>query len=131
MKLKYTTKETFTDITDDIKVPKNASFVHISSKHTTAGIRIMENEIALKRDMERFLDRVVPEDDYYAHDIIELRNVSPEERKNGFSHLRFLFFNTSELIPVKDSKLDLGKWQRVFLVELDPYREREVNINYI
>ena len=121
----------FTDITDDIKIPEGAKFAHIQSKHTTAAVRVMENETALKYDMERFLKTIIPENGYYAHDIVEMRNVPPDERKNGFSHLRFLFFNTSEFIPIEDGKLSLGKWQRVFLVELDPFREREIQITFI
>lgn len=131
MELKYSTKETFTDITKDIVIPKDAKFVHVMSKHTTAAIRIMENEVALKADMEKMMKKLFPKDGFYAHDIIALRDVPPEERLNGYSHLRTLFFNTSEFIPVKDGKLDIGKWQSVFLVELDPFRDREVVINYL
>ncbi len=130
-KLKYATKETFTDITDDIKIPVGAKFAHVMSKHTTAAIRIMENDIALKYDLERLLKKFAPQDEYYAHDIVELRDVPPDERRNGHSHLRFLLFNTSEFIPIENGKLSLGKWQRVFLVELDPFRDREVEIRYL
>ena len=41
------------------------------------------------------------------------------------------FFNSSENIPVKNSKLLLGKWKRVFFVELDPMRERELILTFI
>ena len=133
MKLKYDTNQTFVDITDDIQIPKGDEFrfAHIMVKHTTAAVRVMENDTALKSDMERFLREFAPIDSYYAHDIIQLRDVPPDERKNGFSHLRFLLFNTSELIPIENGKLSLGKWQRVFLVELDPFREREVEVRFI
>jgi thiamine phosphate synthase YjbQ (UPF0047 family) len=38
---------------------------------------------------------------------------------------------TSETIPVENGKMLLGKWQSVFLVELDPARDREVIISFI
>ena len=47
-----------------------------------------------------------------------------DEPINGHSHIRSLFFNSSENIPIKDSKLLLGQWKRIFFVELDPMRKR-------
>jgi thiamine phosphate synthase YjbQ (UPF0047 family) len=54
-----------------------------------------------------------------------------DERINGHSHIRSLFFNSSENIPIQDSKLLLGKWKRIFFVELDPMRKRELVITFI
>ena len=34
--------------------------------------------------------------------------------------------STSETVPVIEGELQLGRWQRVFLVELDRPRTREV-----
>ena len=68
----------------------------------------------------------------YLHDMISLRNDVPEDEKiNGHSHIRSLFFNSSENVPIKDGKLLLGKWKRVFFVELDPTRERELIITFM
>ena len=64
--------------------------------------------------------------------LISLRaDVPVDEKINGHSHIRSLFFNSSENIPVKNSKLLLGKWKRVFFVELDPMRERELILTFI
>ena len=65
------------------------------------------------------------------HDIIGIRDVPPTERINGYSHLRQLFLSTSETIPVLGGKIQLGKWQTPFLVELDPARDREVVFSLI
>ena len=68
----------------------------------------------------------------YLHDLISLRNDVPvDERINGHSHIRHLFFNSSELIPVEDGKLMLGSWKQVFAVELDPIRDRELICTFI
>ena len=65
----------------------------------------------------------------YLHDLISLRENTPQdERINGHSHIRSLFFNSSELIPFEDNKLKLGEWKKVFFVELDPVREREIYV---
>ena len=54
-----------------------------------------------------------------------------DEKINGHSHIRSLFFNSSENIPIKYGKLRLGKWKNVFFVELDPMRERELIVTFL
>lgn len=131
MKLDYKTTEIFRDITKDIVVDPKAKFVHLFSKHTTCGLRIIENEIGIVRDAERFMEKLAPKDGFYTHHLMEFRDVPEDEPRNGHSHMRFFLYNTSELIPIKDGKLDLGKWQSVFLVDLDYGRDREIQYNFI
>ena len=50
----------------------------------------------------------------------------PNEPENGHAHCRHLLLGASETVPVVDGRLHLGTWQRVFLVELDGPRRREV-----
>lgn len=124
------TKDPFTDITETVrKIVKKGGVKDgvaiVYSTHTTALVRIMENETLLMEDMVHFLERIVPSTVLYKHDDIAKRNVPPDERINGFSHLRALFFNHSETIPIKDGVPQLGKWQSVFAIECDPYRTRE------
>jgi len=38
---------------------------------------------------------------------------------------------SSEVISIVDGELDLGRWQSVFLVELDGPRERTVSVQVI
>ncbi|MHA2038940.1 MAG: secondary thiamine-phosphate synthase enzyme YjbQ [Promethearchaeota archaeon] len=114
----------------------NTGLVNIFSTHTTCCLFLLEDEILHKTDVRFFLDKMVPkwkepEGDHknikYLHDLISLRNDVPEdERINGHSHIRSLFFNSSESIPVDDGKLLLGPWKQIFLVELDPGRDREL-----
>ena len=47
------------------------------------------------------------------------------------SKLSDYIFNSSENVPIKDSKLRVGKWKRLFFVELDPMRDRELIITFI
>jgi len=125
---------TFKDITKYIKanIPANHfGMVNIFTKHTTCGIKILENEKLLLADYERVLQEFAPKDGYYAHNIIEARDVPPEERINGHSHIKALFFEPSLTIPVFCGEMQLGKWQSIFLVDLDPARERELIITII
>ena len=54
-----------------------------------------------------------------------------DEAINGHSHIRSLFFNSSESIPINNGKLQVGKWKRLFFVELDPLRDRELIVTFI
>ncbi len=143
-KLKFKTDKMFTDITDDIETilpNKFEGLVNVYSPHTTCCIWQTENEILHLVDVRFFLDKQVPyvkqpEGEHrnvkYLHDMMSLRPEVPvDEKINGHSHIRSMFFNSSENIPVKDNKLLVGKWKRLFFVELDPVRERELIVTFI
>jgi len=131
MLLKFKTNTTFTDITSKIIPAIDTGFLVVSSLHTTCGIAILENETLLRKDMDAFLERMAPKCGIYAHDDIEKRDVPPDERINGFSHIRSMLFPTSVIVPVENGKLIMGQWQSIFLVELDPQRERTVYVGEI
>lgn len=123
----------FIDITDHVEELLRRSgvrtgFAVVFSRHTTAAIRINESEPQLLRDMELMLERVAPRDSYYYHNDLSVRtlNLTEEEDANGHAHCRHLLMGASEAIPVVDGRLHFGRWQRLFLVELDRPREREV-----
>lgn len=113
-----------------IKNKKGGGMVNVFVAHTTCAIKILEGEILLLGDINNYLDKTFPKDGKYLHDIIEIRDVPINERVNGFSHMRQLFFDVSANIPVQDGKLQLGKWQTVYLVEFDPIRDRKVIFTY-
>jgi len=143
--IKIRTDKLFTDITEEVsKFSKQwgkSGIVNIFSKHTTFCIWCTENEILHKTDVRFFLDKIAPrwkspEGDHqnikYLHDLISLRDEAPsDERINGHSHIRSIFFNSSETIPVEKGKLLIGEWKRVFGIELDPTRSREIICSFI
>lgn len=134
IQIEVKTEKQFTDlmpyINDLIRDKKGCGMVNIFVAHTTCAIKIMEGEILLLSDVNSYLSSMFPENGNYRHDIIEIRDVPINERVNGFSHMRQLFFDVSVDIPVEDGKMLLGKWQSVFLIEFDPIRERTVYITY-
>ena len=68
----------------------------------------------------------------YLHDLISLRDEVPhDERLNGHSHIRSMFFSSSETIPVEKGKLILGTYKKIFGIELDGIREREIVCSFI
>ena len=127
--IKIETDKLFTIITDDVakfaKELGKSGIVNVYTKHTTTSLRILEDELLHHADIRFWLDKYLPkekpENRRYLHDIISLRNDVPqEERINGYAHMRTLFFNTSETIPVDNGELMLGKWQQIHFIELDP-----------
>ena len=117
-------------INEFVKDQKGIGMVNVFVAHTTCAIKIMEGEVLLLSDVHSFLSKMWPRDAEYRHDIIGIRDVPRNERVNGFSHMRQLFFSCDVNIPVQDGKMLLGQWQDVFLVEFDPERDRKVIITY-
>ena len=104
------------EITDDVqsKIDKSGvrnATVTVFVQHTSCSIVIMENaDPTARRDLEKFFDRLVPENvDYFTHDA--------EGGDDMPSHIRMVLTRTSETVPVMDGKMQLGTWQGVFLFE--------------
>ena len=80
-------------------------------QHTSCSLIIMENaDPTARRDLEKYFDRLVPENEtYFEH--------NDEGADDMPSHIRMVLTRTSEVIPVADSRLQLGTWQGIFLFE--------------
>jgi len=106
-----------------------AGWVNVQTRHTTTGICVNENEPLLVSDLLALLERLAPRGASYAHDQLHLRpGVPPDEPRNGHAHAQALLLRTAETLNVAHGRLQLGRWQRVLLVELDGPREREVSL---
>ncbi len=124
----------FVDITDRIGALVAAShismgIVNVQALHTTTAILLNEHEPLLLGDFEAILKRIVPIDSVYRHDDPHLRvvNLTPDERTNGHAHCRALLLAPSVCLNIAGGRLVLGRWQRLFFVELDGPRERAVS----
>ena len=125
----------FIDLTDRIAelaagAGIHAGLVNIQSRHTTTAIVVNEHEPLLLDDFDALLARTAPGDASYRHDDMDVRtvNLAPGERPNGHAHCRALLLPTSALLNIAEGRLQLGRWQRIFLVELDGPRDREVSV---
>jgi secondary thiamine-phosphate synthase enzyme len=128
----------FHDITEDVRAivaDSGVSFGHVTifSCHTTAAIRINENEPLLLRDMARTLRQIAPSNAYYEHNDFGRRtvNMNPDECANGHAHCQHLFLSSSETVPIIDGRPQLGTYQSVFLIELDHPKVRKVLITVV
>ncbi len=122
------------DITEEVQEAVSQSGVRdgiacVYSPHTTCCVRVNEFESGFLEDFATMLKRLVPSEDYYAHDDWDKRteNVCPEDMDfgNGHAHcMSMLLGPAGESIPVRDGELALGTWQRVLFLELDRERDR-------
>ena len=80
-------------------------------RHTSASLLIQENaDPSAKRDLERWLNRLVPDGDpFYTHD-----TEGPDDMP---AHIKAALTATSLSIPVMDGTLALGTWQGIYLWE--------------
>jgi secondary thiamine-phosphate synthase enzyme len=80
-------------------------------QHTSCSLVIMENaDPSARRDLEAWLDRLVPEDDPHFTHTLEGADDMP-------SHIKMALTRSSEAVPFADGQLLLGTWQGIFLWE--------------
>ena len=88
--------------------------------HTTAAVTINEHADPLvAQDLENALQKVV--DDGW-----DWKHVEDPDGPNAPSHVRASLISTQVLVPIRDGRLALGRWQGIFFCEFDGPRERKV-----
>ena len=113
------------DITDEIskaaaRLSASSGVLLVSVPHTTAAVVVGENwDPDVTADMERALAAWVPAVRF--------------DHGEGNSPAHFLSetIGNSRLVPVENGRLSLGRWQGIFLVELDGPRERTVEVRLL
>jgi secondary thiamine-phosphate synthase enzyme len=86
----------------------DAGAVLVSSLHTTAAITVNEGyDPDVAEDLVRALAPLADRDDY------------EHAEGNSDSHLKVALLGSSQLVPVADGELQLGRWQRIFFCEFD------------
>ncbi len=125
--LKLNTNKNFEiiDITSQINnlIDVETGIISIFSKHSTSAIVVNENEDGLLNDLEFTLNNLITDKFSYSHDKID---------NNARSHLKSFLLSSSECLPIKNGRLDLGTWQSVFFIELDgPRSNRTITLTII
>jgi|SRR5579872_472497 len=120
------TRQEFVDITDEVQaVARGTSgdgVCLVYSPHTTAGITINENaDPDVKFDMLHALDRAVAlHDPAYRH-----------AEGNSAAHVKAGMMGFSAAVPVSGGRLQLGRWQGIYLCEFDGPRRRTVVVSLL
>ena len=113
------------DVTEDVqRLVYRSKVKHgmavVFTRHTTTGLFINEYEPGLIEDIKAKMAELVPHGAGYSHDRID---------SNAHAHLRAsLLLNPEVVVPIDQSELQLGTWQRILFVELDGPRHRKVYV---
>ena len=85
--------------------------VTVFVRHTSCSLILIENaDPTARRDLEKFFERLVPEDTpYFQH--------TAEGGDDSTSHIRSVLTRSSEVIPIANGRMQLGTWQGIFLFE--------------
>ncbi len=85
--------------------------LHLWLQHTSASLTVNENaDPAVRRDFERFFNRLVPQDVAgYEH-----QDEGPDDLP---AHFKSSLLGVSLQLPVREGRLALGTWQGIYLGE--------------
>ena len=124
--LKTDRKTQLVDITEQVQAAladangARAALVYVP--HTTAGVTINEGSDPLVGlDLESALQKVVDEN-------WEWKHVDDPDGPNAPSHVRASLMSPQVLVPLRDGKLALGRYQGIFFCEFDGPRDRTVYV---
>ncbi|MGV1036792.1 MAG: YjbQ family protein [Candidatus Nanopelagicales bacterium] len=116
-----------TDLTSELSEfcrGRGDGLAHVFVPHATAGVAIMETGAGSEPDLEETLERLLPIADIYQH-----RHGS---RGHGRDHVLPAFVSPSMTIPVINSRLALGTWQSVVLVDSNGDNpQRSVRLSFL
>jgi len=107
--------------------------LNVQILHTSAGLILNENEPLLIEDFKENLEKTASKNLEYKHDNLEKRtvNLCSEECINGHAHCKAIHLAVNITLNLIDGEIQLGQWQKVFLVELDQSRKRSVQVQII
>ena len=114
--LAVATRRGLTEITPQVASAVRGSGVReglctVFIRHTSASLVIQENaDPSVRRDLEAFLSRLVPDGDPLFTHVDEGDDDMP-------GHVKAALLRTSEQIPVRDGELALGTWQGLYVWE--------------
>jgi secondary thiamine-phosphate synthase enzyme len=126
IRLKTDRKTQLVNITEQVQAalgePNGAAAALVYVPHTTAGVTINEHADPLvARDLESALQQVVNDD-------WEWKHVEDPDGPNAPSHVRSSLMSTQVLVPLREGRLALGRWQGIFFCEFDGPRDRSVYV---
>lgn len=149
--VKTTKREEIVDVTEEVKKlvedeskekGKEGRACLVYVQHATCAIIVNENyDDAVCEDILDYLKQQIPKGKW-KHDKIDNqenhRFSSPQNPKiiqgfsgNADSHIKASIIGPSQLIPLINGKLGLGRWQGIGLAEFDGPRERKIVVEIL
>jgi secondary thiamine-phosphate synthase enzyme len=84
---------------------------------STGAVTTMEYEPGLKKDIPRALERIAPRSESYEHHLTWGDD-------NGSAHVKAALLGPSLAVPFTDSRLTLGTWQQIVVINFDTRARR-------
>ena len=115
-RLSVATRRGLTEITGAVRAAVRAAEVReglctVFIRHTSASLVVQENaDPSVRRDLEAFLSRLVPDGDALFTHVAEGEDDMP-------AHVKAALLKTSEQVPIVDGELVLGTWQGLYVWE--------------
>ncbi len=127
--LEFNTKSKveFVRITDRIERLVSESgvkegLVLVNPMHITAAVIVNDNEGGLVSDFRKTLERLVPYNADYSHNVGE---------DNAAAHIWRQLMGHQVVMAITGGKLDLGPWEQIFYCEFDGQRKKRVLVKII
>ncbi len=96
--------------------------VLVNPMHITAAVIVNDDESGLKRDFVRVLQKLVPYDERYEHNVGE---------DNAAAHIWRQLMGHQVIMPVRNGRMELGTWEQLFYCEFDGQRTKRVLVKVI
>ncbi len=110
------------DITDRVSQELEGNgLVNIFVKHTTAGISVADLDPGGDTDLINAITKLTPAANW----------IHPHDSDHYPDHFWSTLIGCSLSVPFENSRLILGKWQRIILVELDGPKTRQLLLTCI
>ena len=134
----------FVRLTDEVQQAVDEAgvaegMVLVSAMHITAGVWVNDDEPGIQADALEWLDKLAPPSwKAPANDVAAQLLPDPGDYRhhrggedNGDAHLKNLLVHHQVVLPITDSRLDLGPWQAVFYAEFDGRRPKRLVIKVL
>lgn len=96
----------------------------VFAPHATAGLALFETGSGSEEDLRAAIDRLFPKDVGYRH--------SHGSPGHGRDHILPAFISSSLTLPVVDGRIELGTWQSIVLVDINPDNpHRKVRFSFL
>ncbi|MGA9844110.1 MAG: secondary thiamine-phosphate synthase enzyme YjbQ [Nitrososphaeraceae archaeon] len=117
IQVKSIAEDDMIDITQQVNIAVEESkivdgIVTVFVSGSTAAVTTIEYEPGLRHDFPEMLSRIAPKNIEYEHD-------KTWHDCNGHSHVRASLIGPSLTVPFTNSRLLLGTWQQIVLIEMD------------
>jgi secondary thiamine-phosphate synthase enzyme len=109
------------EVEDALNGANGAAAALVYVPHTTAGVTINEDiDPVLANDLEQAMEKIVEDGWSWRHD--------DADGPNAPSHVRASLMSPEVLVPLREGRLALGRYQGIFFCEFDGPRDRKVYV---